>query len=234
MIIANESAILKSPTQLTQLEFVEWGLVSYSEQMQLDLVEKIAKQEIPETIVFCSHHPVVTLGRKSDRKKDLLGWTGDIAEVRRGGKATYHGPSQLIIYPFYDLRKAHNTFAVQDVMGLIKHLENTVVNVLAEYGLQGEPGHKKNGLVDIQNQKDKEDLLTGVWVNNKKICSLGIAVSKWISFHGIALNVTKDPQAFKGINPCGFSNELMTDMETELGKVIPKKDLQKHFEQKII
>jgi len=217
--------------QNRSLQFVNWGLVPYSEKMQTDLVDAIASGEEPQTIVFCMHPPIVTLGRKADRTADITGWDGEVVEVRRGGRATYHGPSQLVVYPLIDLRQPQKNFGVHDVIGLIRYLENAVVELLAHYGLVGVPGHKKSGDSlalgkPDSNSNEKHELMTGVWVNNKKICSLGIAVSKWISFHGIALNVEPDSKAFKGINPCGFSSDTMTDLISEIKKIDPDVILQ--------
>lgn len=190
------------------------GLTSYPEVLDfqfqardqlIDLLEqKKSKEEVfsHETLISCSHHPIVTLGRKS-APGDLCGWDGEVVEVSRGGKATYHGPGQLIIYPIISLSHRAN-----DVGRYLRSLEKVVVEALEIFGLKA--------------YGDKDS--TGVWIEGRKIASIGIAIKKWVTYHGIAINLRRDPLAFKGINPCGFSTEMMTSLENELNREISDTD----------
>lgn len=210
------------------MQFIDWGLVPYRESDQLALVEQIASGKQPNTVVFCSHPPVVTLGRKSDRAADLCGWNGEVVEVRRGGKATYHGPSQVIVYPLFNLENPSARFSRHDVMGLISYLEDVTVAVLKSLNILGVPGSAfRRKLANHSSEIAKpsgtaDQLMTGVWIGEKKICSIGIAVSKWVSFHGLALNLDEDDLAFGGINPCGFKTSTMTSVQAQLRKKVPR------------
>jgi lipoate-protein ligase B len=154
------------------------------------LVEKFKLNSSSEKIVVCSHPPVVTLGRGT-KKEDVFGWKGDIFEVQRGGRATYHGPGQLVAYPILDLN-----LRGRDLHRYFRLLEGSIVGALKEFGLESEG----------------RESATGVWIGDRKIASLGIAVKKWVSYHGLAINLEKDPMAFQGINPCGFSTSTMVSL----------------------
>jgi lipoate-protein ligase B len=173
-------------------------LISYEDArgLQLALVEERARDEIPDTVLFLEHLPVVTRGRG-------LQFTGvarerhmpvpaaippgiEFCESERGGDLTYHGPGQLVIYPICK---------VGDVAAFLRLLEGTVIEVLAGgYGLRA----------------DARESATGVWVGDRKIASIGIAVRKWVTYHGIAVNIVNDLAPFHLISPCGFSPEVMT------------------------
>lgn len=195
----SESIARKSP--LGEGARVEnWGLIDYQEALdkQLVLVEKVQKDLSHETIVVCSHPPVVTLGRATE-PSDIAGWKGQTYEIQRGGRATYHGPSQLVIYPILDLNSRG-----RDLHKYIRSLENAIIEMLLQFGLVGRA----------------EQGATGVWVGERKVASIGIGVKRWVTYHGLALNVSFDPQAFRGINPCGFQPETMISMEELVGEKI--------------
>lgn len=197
------------------LEFQDWGLIDYEQALaqQEALVEAVIASPPKNSVgylIFCSHPPVVTLGRKSN-PEDLVGWTGPVVQVSRGGRATYHGPSQLVAYPILPVRDIHKH---------LRSLELAIVDALALFGLAAQ--------TSVQHTDGVEDLsATGVWVGKQKIASIGIAVRKWISFHGLALNVDHDPKAFQGLRPCGYSQETMVSMEQLTGQKISREDLQK-------
>lgn len=170
---------------------------------------------------MCTHPPVVTLGRAA-RAEDMLGWTGSTVESSRGGRATYHGPSQIIVYPILDLKKAHVAFRERDVHAYLRALEQVTVTCLGEVGLAS---------AEVRTSQVGEISLTGVWVGERKVASLGIAIRKWISYHGVAINVLDDPHAFKGIRPCGFNPEVMTSVERELGQPVNYLTTQNLFAQ---
>lgn len=188
---------------MSELEVLNIGLTPYREayDLQLQKVED-AKQGKGEYLIVCSHPPVVTLGKKS-RPEDIQGWTGPIEEIERGGKATYHGPGQIVIYPIIDLKKRG-----QDIAGFLEVMENSMIKVLADLDLKAK-GNEERGKPDF----------TGVWLDShppKKIASIGVAVSRWVTYHGLAFNLENDPLAFTGISPCGFTTDTMTCLENVL------------------
>jgi len=180
------------------------GCVSYEEvrQFQLELVELRVKDLIPDTVLFLEHLPVVTRGRG-------LQWTGvpkprhmpvpvlpegmSFAESERGGDLTYHGPGQLVVYPVCKL-DGNGFSSVHDVNGFIRSLEQFFIDELSALGL--------SACTQLQ--------ATGVWIGDKKIASLGIAVRKWVTYHGLAINCVNDLRPFFLISPCGFQPEVMT------------------------
>lgn len=186
----------------------DWGLIDYelSSARQLERVDEIAGGA-DERLVICSHPPVVTLGRAS-QPDDLKGWTGPIFSSSRGGRATYHGPNQIVLYPMVDLRRVRADLPERDVHAYLRILEEVAVVALRELGL---------GQAEARTTEAGDLSLTGVWVGPKKIASIGIAVRKWITYHGIAVNILKDERAFQGINPCGFTANVMTSLEEEIG-----------------
>lgn len=188
----------------------DWGMIEYREAMQrqMDLVDLVSYEHARETIVFCSHPPVVTLGRGT-QPGDVFGWRGDTIEVNRGGRATYHGPSQIVAYPILDLNKRG-----RDLHRYMRLLENAIVATLSDCGITA------SGRSVMSDGAPEATEATGVWLGQKKLASIGIGVRKWIAFHGLALNVDLDPMAFSGMKPCGFSAETMVSMEEVLGKPV--------------
>jgi lipoyl(octanoyl) transferase len=187
----------------------DWGLVEYglAVERQLGAVEEVASGE-EERLVLCSHPPVVTLGRAATAA-DLTGWRGATHESSRGGRATYHGPNQIVIYPIADLRRERQGFAARDVHAYLRALEAATVEGLHRLGLAD---------AEARTTRQGELSLTGVWIGEHKIASIGIAVRKWTTYHGVAVNLTEDPTAFSGIRPCGFAAGVMTSLERELGR----------------
>jgi lipoate-protein ligase B len=151
-----------------------------------------------ECIVFCQHPAVVTLGRGTE-EGDVFSWTGKTIEVSRGGRATYHGPNQLVIYPILDLRESRPNLPGKDINLYLRYLEGILISAFKDMGIESSA---------------KE---TGIWVGEHKIASIGVAVRKWVSYHGISINVFKDENAFQGINPCGFKSSTMKSLEEILG-----------------
>ena len=166
--------------------------------MQYALVERRQRGEIPDTLLLLEHPSVITLGRGS-READLLTDEADlkargiaVERVDRGGEISYHGPGQLVGYPILDLR-GHG----QDLHRYLRDLEEMIIQTLAVYGLQGERVPRR----------------TGVWVQDRKIAALGIKVSRWVSMHGWALNITTDLTPFRrDIVPCGISDRDVTSL----------------------
>jgi len=179
------------------------GLVPYAEAvaLQQSLAGAVSQGAIPETIVFLEHPPVVTLGRRTDEERELHipeGTAIDVVETNRGGKSTYHAPGQLVCYPILDLNR-HG----RDVKRYVRDLEQAIVQTLAVFGLEGRC---------IEG-------LTGVWLPSppRKIASIGVHVSRWITTHGYALNVDLDPAPFTDwITACGLDDAAFTTMAREL------------------
>lgn len=146
----------------------------------------------PDEIWFTEHPPVFTLGLSANR--DHLLTPGDIAVVQtdRGGQVTYHGPGQLMIYPLIDLKRAR-----LDVRSLVTALEQTVVDLCANFG------------IEACSRADAP----GVYVHNRKIASVGLRIRRGASYHGMALNIDVDLEPFSRINPCGFSDLEVTDLK---------------------
>lgn len=181
-----------------------WGEILYREALsrQEEYVDQVARELRRETLVFCSHPPVVTLGRGT-KPGDVYGWTGETHAVGRGGRATYHGPSQVVVYPILDLNSRG-----RDLHKYMRLLEDSILEVLQSFGIEGE-AHA----MQIEDGADEAAPATGVWIGSKKIASIGIGVRRWISYHGLALNIEHDPHAFEGMKPCGFAPGSVISME---------------------
>lgn len=198
---------------MASLIIQNWGLVPYQEALtrQLELVEQVSLNPEHGYIVFCKHPEVVTLGR-STKQGDVFAWDGELIEVSRGGRATYHGPSQIVIYPILSLKQKRRLIAPQEVVGYLRILENSLIEFLKIYDLSA----IGKSLQKNKNETAQEKEETGVWIENQKIASLGIAVKKWVTYHGAAINIFKDPFAYRGMNPCGFNKSVMTSLEEKI------------------
>ena len=161
------------------LEVLDLGLVDYSESylLQKNLVEKIKNHNQADVIIFCQHHPVITLGRQAKRENILLDKTAlkvqeiGVEEVDRGGDVTLHNPGQLMIYPIFDLHRFK-----MDLGWFLERLEDVIIESLHDLYIEARsiPG------------------LRGVWFKDCKIASIGIGVKHWITFHGVSLNICND------------------------------------------
>lgn len=154
-----------------------------------------------ESVILLEHEPVYTIGRLLDKSSlravDHLPYP--VFETNRGGQATYHGPGQLVGYPILDLRARG-----RDLHGYLRKLEDLLIDLLEEFGI---PGSKIEGK-------------TGVWVQDRKIASIGVGVRRWVTMHGFALNVASDLSGFLSIIPCGISGVQMTSISKESGTEI--------------
>ena len=208
----------------------DWGLIAYRDsfEKQKIYVDEVLKGQRKETIVFCHHEPVVTLGRGT-QKEDVFSWQGERVEVNRGGRATYHGPGQVLMYPIIDLMGNSPSYLKKKIKSLhayMRQLEQTAVLTLRDYGVQaqGRCQEKSSGI----NQA------TGVWVGHQKLASIGIAVKRWITCHGMAINIFKDEKAFQGIKPCGFAPETMVCLQDLTDQRIKRKVFQKELASNFI
>jgi lipoyl(octanoyl) transferase len=163
--------------------------------------------------MLLEHPPVVTIGRRTDESAELhIPETAevDIVETDRGGKSTYHGPGQLVCYPILDLKR-HG----RDVKKYVRDLEEALIRTLAPFGLEGE----------------RIDGLTGVWLTRppRKIASIGVHVSRWVTTHGYALNVDLDPAPFTDwITACGLEDAMFTTIEREAGREVSVDEVRPH------
>ena len=214
---------------MERLPVEDWGLIDYEKALakQLEYVQKIYDEQSSGVIILCSHPAVVTVGRQT-LPGDVFGWKGSIIEVSRGGRATYHGPSQVVAYPIVNLAFPRHGRIPHEVRGFLRTLEQGVVNTLKLYGIDSE-GRSPQKKLDSPEAVDE----TGVWVKNQKVASLGIAVKKWISFHGTAINLEKDPTAFQGMKPCGFSTETMISVEELLAQKIEREEFKSRLSQEL-
>jgi len=200
----------------TQMQVLDLGLLDYNIalQKQLELVDLVRQTENhPGFLLFCSHPPVVTTGRQTVAD-DIFSWSGPIVEVSRGGRATYHGPSQSIVYPLINIQNVRKNRSPQEVRGFLRDIEKAIVLTLADYGIEA------HGKTSEKSDSPLED--TGVWIGSKKIASVGLAVKKWVTYHGAAINLYQDEQAFQGIHPCGYKNTTMISLEELLQKKIDR------------
>lgn len=206
------------------MRFLNWSTIDYekAEKDQETLVAERALRKIEDTIIFCTHPPVVTLGRKSKKEEDVKGWSGKIVSSSRGGKATYHGPNQILIYLILSLFQERKNFPSKDIKAYLNGLERCVVKSLREISVLASVS--EGSFYD--NEKNERDI-RGIWVKDKKIASIGISIKNWVTYHGVAINWDKDEKAFQGISPCGWTPDIMTSVEKVLGE---KKDRKEFLE----
>lgn len=213
---------MNSPPQVSSFKFqvsnqwlcVDIPLMDYGEALDLQrsLVDaKISEIIDRDLILFLEHPSVFTLGRRGGREHLLvddatLGMRGiEVFHAERGGDITYHGPGQLVVYPVVDLKRRQIK-----VVEFVGTLEEVMIRVAADWGI-----------VAGRNPKNR-----GVWIGNKKIGSIGIAIRHGVSFHGIALNVNTSMDPFSWINPCGLRGVEMTSMQQVLGRKIVMEEVR--------
>jgi len=193
------------------------GLVDYSEA--LDVQKKILQLKMEERMVedivfFLEHPPTITIGKKGSLDELLVNKVKleekgiFTCHIGRGGKVTYHGPGQLVGYPLLNLIDYG-----KDLHFYLRNIEEVIIRTLKEFG------------VETQRKKG----LTGVWVQNKKIASIGVQVKRWISMHGFALNVNCDLGYFNLIQPCGMKSGIMTSLVNILGNKIKLEDVEENM-----
>src|SRR5437660_5561935 len=190
------------------------GLTPYAEAwgIQRSLAAAVSQGAIPDTVVLLEHPPVITLGRRADEGELHVpeGAEVEIVETDRGGKSTFHGPGQLVCYPILDLNR-HG----RDVKRYVRDLEEALIKTLAPLGVEG----------------TRLEGLTGVWLPRppRKIASIGVHVSRWVTTHGYALNVDLDPAPFTDwITACGLEDAMFTTIARELGRTVTVDDVRPH------
>lgn len=180
------------------------GRIAFEKALALQdalVAERTPQAPKPDVLLLLEHEPVYTIGRTPDQSslRDASHLPYPVVQINRGGQATYHGPGQLVGYPILDL-----SVRGQDLHLYLRELEGMIIELLAEYGV--ESGRREG--------------LTGVWVGQRKIASIGIGVRHWISMHGFALNVCGDLTPFSEITPCGIAGVEMTNLERECGQPV--------------
>ena len=199
---------------MTDLTFIDWGLIPYSEAFkkqhelfETDIRLKSEQKETQQTVIFCEHPNVITIG-KNGSVSNLLFPESTLKEkqvelypVDRGGDVTYHGPGQLVCYPIVDLETFH--------IGLKKYiflLEEVIIRLLDQYDIKGE---RLSGAAGVWLQTEDSHQV-------RKICAIGVRSSRYVTMHGLALNISTDLSYFGLINPCGFKDKGVTSLEKEL------------------
>jgi len=192
---------------------IDWGQTKYAEALdaQRQLVAQRKAGEIPDTLVLTEHWPVYTIGARSGAAEHLL-WDPDrlkssgieAVPTNRGGDITYHGPGQLVAYPIIDWSRR------RDLHAYLRFLEDVLIATLAQWQLQA----------------GRREGKTGIWLEDRKIAAIGVAVKSWITYHGLALNIDPDLAHFEGIVPCGITDGTVTSMSRELGEAPPMESVK--------
>lgn len=219
-----------------KVNFIDLGLIDYKKawDFQEDVFKKAIDlkikhregltEELPEhKLLFCEHPHVYTLGKSGSEQNLLIGEAmlkqkgATYYKINRGGDITYHGPGQLVAYPILDLDQFFT-----DIHKYMRFLEESVILTLAEFGIEA----------------GRVEGLTGVWIdggqpNERKICAMGVKSSRWVTMHGLALNVNPDLSYFNNIIPCGITDKAVTSMEKELGKKVDFSEVSNILKEKI-
>jgi lipoyl(octanoyl) transferase len=228
---------------LQKVQFTDWGLIDY--QAAWDKQEDLLKQKVDlkmsqrdmaqseqllasHDLIFCEHPHVYTLGKSGHMDNLLLDQDelnkaeATFYKINRGGDITYHGPGQLVAYPIFDLEQFFT-----DIHKYLRYLEEAIIQTIAHYGIKGE---RYEGYTGVWLDADKPEA--------RKICAMGVRCSRWVTMHGLALNVNPDLSYFKNIVPCGIDDKAVTSISKELGrpvdmeevKVLLKDNLSKQFD----
>lgn len=189
---------------MTSWALLDLGRAEYGSVLDLQhrLVRKRVARAIPNTLVLVEHPHVITLGRRGEDANVLRHDQVPVVRVERGGDVTYHGPGQLVGYPILSLAERGN-----DLRRYVRDLEDVLLATCARYGIYARHEEKKPGV-----------WLTDKWRRERKIASVGVAVSHWVTYHGFALNINTDLAYFQLINPCGYSSATMTSMAEQVGQ----------------
>jgi lipoyl(octanoyl) transferase len=197
----------------------DWGLIDFNEawRRQRELSDAILHRDHPDTLVFCQHPPVITLGRNTQSgsvlaSRELLQTMGvEVVEINRGGEATIHNPGQLVGYPIFHLQRTK-----PDLHWFLRTIEECIIDALGEFDIHA----------------GRVDGLTGVWIEQqKKICAIGIHCSRWVTSHGFALNVANNLDLFSMIVPCGITERGVTSMQLVQGTNIDPGSVQTEIER---
>ena len=190
---------------------IDLGQIDYEEcyKIQKDMVRRRRSGEIEDSVILAEHKEVFTIGRRGEMgnvliSNDMLLSSGlKVLRVDRGGDVTFHGPGQLIVYPIINLKDAG-----RDLHSYLRRLEESAIRFLDDYGVNAERAQGK----------------TGVWVSGKKIASIGVGASNWVTFHGMSVNINCDLKFFSMINPCGMKGIEMTSLERIKGRKVDMRE----------
>lgn len=203
------------------LHIIDCGLADYRETLQLQhrLRQKRRRGEIPNTVLILEHQPVITLGARQSANKLLAGREDlaqkhiDVVDIRRGGGTTAHNPGQLVFYPILHLQQLN-----LGISEYIRKLESIGAELLEQLGVHAE----------------RQKGFPGLWIGTKKIASIGVRVSKFITFHGMAINIQNDLSIFEFITPCGLDDVKMTSVLKETGKRHSMSQVKERLSQLLI
>ena len=193
------------------------GLVSYADGLELQraLVDDRKADRIPNTLLLLQHPHVLTIGVKKDGRQHILASAEvltergvEVFETGRGGDVTYHGPGQLVGYPIFNLDPDR-----RDVHKYVRDLEEVMIRVCADYGLAA----------------DRVKGMSGAWLGDAKIGAIGVRISRWVTSHGFAFNVTTDLDFFNLIVPCGIADKAVTSLAAQLGRPVPMAEVEDAF-----
>ena len=214
---------------MRSVNYIDKGLIDYKQcwddqevlfkasiQQKIDNRDGKSDETPPNHLIFCEHPHVYTLGKSGAESNLLINeemlrqHNAEFYKINRGGDITYHGPGQLVMYPIFDLDQFFT-----DIHKYMRYLEEAVILTLSEFGIEAGRVHG----------------LTGVWLeggtpNERKICAMGVKSSRWVTMHGIALNVNSDLSYFNHIVPCGIADKAVTSMEKELDKKLDMNAVQ--------
>ncbi len=216
---------------MQKVQFTDWGLIDY--QAAWDKQEDLLKQKVDlkmsqrdmaqseqllasHDLIFCEHPHVYTLGKSGHMDNLLLDQDelnkaeATFYKINRGGDITYHGPGQLVAYPIFDLEQFFT-----DIHKYLRYLEEAIIQTIAHYGIQGE---RYNGYTGVWLDADKPEA--------RKICAMGVRCSRWVTMHGLALNVNPDLSYFKNIVPCGIDDKAVTSISKELGRPVDMEEVK--------
>ena len=203
------------PSGSRTLEVRRLGLVPYGEALQLqrELVEERRAGRVPDLLLLLQHPAVITLGVKGDGGRSNVLATAerlmelgiDVSETGRGGDVTYHGPGQIVGYPILDLKPDRC-----DVHRYVRDLEEVMIRVCADYGVHA----------------GRISGLTGAWIGDEKVGAIGVRISRWITSHGFAFNVTTDLADFQLIVPCGIVDHGVTSLEKATGRSLSLSEVE--------
>ena len=199
---------------LPGLVTLDWGRTGYADawQRQEALVARRNAGEAGDTLVFTEHNPVYTLGLRLGSDQHMI-WDAaelqrrgiEVVQTNRGGDITYHGPGQIVGYPVINLARR------KDLHAYLRFVEQVLINSVGTLGLAA----------------DRRAGKTGLWLGSRKIAAIGVAVKKWTTYHGFALNVNTDLTPFSGIVPCGITDGTVTSMALELGRPVDEAEVKR-------
>ena len=193
-------------TPIAQSATLDWGRTRYADawERQTAYVAKHLSGEVGNTLIFTEHEPVFTIGSRANSDQHLV-WNEErlnaegieVAQTNRGGDITYHGPGQIVGYPIISLDTR------RDLHAYLRFLEQVIINSLGSLGLTA----------------TRREGLTGIWLGSRKVAAIGVAVKRWVTYHGFALNVNANLDHFQGIVPCGIDSDdgTVTTLQAELG-----------------